>query len=161
MTPKIYRRRSVPLKVAPGVEFWMRQEAGKMGLTLSEWTLSCFDLEPGERGMLRLVVRQPSPAHIAVVGTCGHIVGTLADVLLGNVAIDESDFPTDRSRIACRQEIMVEHTDLERDADGKLTGRLSPKRRQRRPGRNKSVQAERARTLLAQRPDLTGEGASS
>ena len=155
MQAPVYGARPLTLKLQPGMLFHMRQAADKLGLTLIQFAQYCFDLVPDERGILRLIVRAPDARNVAVTGTCGSIVGTLAEILSGVVSIDESTDPvSDRCRGARRQPIIVDYTELERDADGKLTGRIDPARRQRRPGRNRKVQAERARAYLAQRPDL-------
>jgi hypothetical protein len=154
MQAPIYGARPLTLKLQPGMLFHMRQAADKLGLTLIQFAQYSFALVPDGRGIPRLIVRAPDARNVAVTGTCGSIVGTLADIMSGNVAIDEPAEATPRRLAACRQPIIVGHADLERDADGKLTGRIDPARRQRRPGRNRKVQAERARDYLAQRPDL-------
>ena len=142
-------------RVPRGVHFWMTEAANALGVSLGEWLRATFWLVPDERGTPRLVVRQPSPEHIGVVGANGRFAGTLAQIMAGVVAIDG---PEDEARgpgAARVQPIVVDHTDLERAADGSLTGRLSPTRRIRQPGRKRTVKVERARKALA---DLTAGG---
>ena len=157
MQTPIYGALPLTLKLQPGTLFWLKSAAGELSLTPAQYAQNCFHLIPDARGIPRLAVRAPSRANIAVTGTCGSVVGTLEEIMSGNVSIDEPDEATPRRLAARRQPIIVDHTELERDESGNLTGRLSPKRIQRRPGRRRAVQAERARTYLAQRPDLTGD----
>ena len=133
-----------------GVHFAMNQRAADLGITMGELLRATFWLLPDERGILRLVVRQVGPEHIGVIGTGGRVIGTLKAVMEGSAKIDGPEDETRGPMAARMSAIVISHTDLERAADGTLTGRLSPSRSIRKPGRKRSVKLERARAAIDQ-----------
>lgn len=136
-------RMSVRLPV--GVVRLIQFEADAIGLTPTEYMRAMVRVAYDARGRLRVHARAPDQTSIAVVGTSGRCIGTLADLVARRTSIDGPEVSDPPTR---QLPIMVHHSDCERRADGTFTGRLLATRRIRRPGRRASTKAERARAAV-------------